>query len=129
MKVVAVVSPGGDILEWNLDTSNIHDTHFAWIVEDFNVKVLSDTGFHSKNGDPENLKICKRGEQNERMVVESVFSLLKRLLGLNQIQAKTRAGFELAVSSIFALFNFLLEMNRRLGLAAKKPSIAHYFCL
>jgi hypothetical protein len=129
MKVIAVVTPGGDILDWTLDTSNIHDTHFAWIVERFDVKVLSDTGFHSKNGDPENLKICKRGEQNERMVVESVFSLLKRLLGLNQIQAKSRAGFELTISSIFALFNLLLEMNRRLGLYTNKPAIAHFFCL
>jgi hypothetical protein len=79
--------------------------------------------------DPENLKICRRGEQNERMVVESVFSLLKRLLGLNQIQAKTRQGFELAVSSIFALFNMLLEMNRRLALYTEKPSIALFFYL
>jgi hypothetical protein len=129
MRVVAVVSPGGDILDWTLGPSNIHDKHFAWIVEHFEVQVLSDTGFHSKEGDPENLKICQRGEQNERMVVESVFSLLKRLLGLNQIQAKTRQGFELAVSSIFALFNMLLEMNRRLDLHTKKPAIAHFFCL
>jgi hypothetical protein len=54
------------------------------------------------------------------MVVESVFSLLKRNLGLNQIQAKTRAGFDLAIASIFALFNMLLEMNRRLRLATQK---------
>lgn len=82
----------GDMLDWQIDTANIYDKHFAWMVKDFEVKVLSDTGFHSKEGDPENLKICKRGEQNERMVVESVFSLCKRLLGLNNIVAKTLAG-------------------------------------
>jgi hypothetical protein len=129
MKVAVVVSPQGDILDWTLEPSNVHDKHLAWIVENFSVQVLSDTGFHSKDGDPENLKICKRGEQNQRMVVESVFSLLKRLLGLNQIQAKSHSGFELALSSIFALFNLLLEMNRRLGLYTQKPSIAHFFCL
>jgi hypothetical protein len=63
------------------------------------------------------------------MMVENVFSLLKRLLGLKQIQAKTRQSFELAVSSIFALFNMLLEMNRRLDLYTEKTSIAHSFCL
>lgn len=89
----------------------------------------SDTGFHAKNGDPENLEICKRGEQNERMVVESVFSLCKRLLELNSIVAKTVAGFELAVSSIFALFNLLLQMNRELGLFSERPNIAHFCCL
>jgi hypothetical protein len=123
------VSQKGDILEWAMDPSNIFDKHFAWIVEHFKVKALSDTGFHSKDGAPENLKICHRGKQNERMMLESVFSLIKRLLGLKQIQAKTRQGFELAVSSIFALFNMLLEMNRRLGLYTEKTSIAHFFCL
>ncbi len=129
IKVVVIVSPEGDILDWELDTANVHDKHFAWIVESFEVKVLSDTGFHSKEGDPENLKICKRGEQNERMVVESVFSLCTRLLGLNDIVAKSLEGFRLAVASIFALFNTLLDMNRRLGLYTKRPSIAHFCCL
>jgi hypothetical protein len=63
------------------------------------------------------------------MVVESVFSLCKRLLGINNIVAKTLAGFELAVSSIFALFNLLLQMNRQLGLFSHYPSIAHFCCL
>jgi len=129
MRVVTVVSPKGDILDWTVDASNVHDKHFAWLAKGLAVQVLCDTGFHSREGDPENLKICQRGEQNERMVVESVFSLCKRLLGLNHIEARSRAGFELAISSIFALFNLLLEMNRRRGLFTEKPSIAHFFCL
>jgi hypothetical protein len=57
MRVVVVVSEKRDILERVMDSSNIHDKHFAWIVEHVKVKILSDTGFHSKDGDPENLKI------------------------------------------------------------------------
>jgi hypothetical protein len=129
MKVIILVSPQGDILNWKLDTANVHDKHFAWLVEKIEVKVLADKGFHSKNGDPENLRICQRGEWNIRMVVESVFSLCTRLLGLNEIQAKSLAGFELAVASIFASFNLLLQMNRRLGLYTQHPRIAHFFTL
>lgn len=129
MKVAVVVSPRGHILHWAMDTANIHDKHFAWMVEEFSFQILTDKGFHASEGDPDNLTICKRGEQNQRMVVESVFSLCKRLLGLNSIAAKTREGFELAVASIFALFNLLLEMNQRLGLLTHKPAIAHFFCL
>jgi hypothetical protein len=129
IKVVVIVSPQGDILAWELDTANVHDKHFAWMVEAIEVKVLADSGFHAREGDPENLKICQRGEQNERMVVESVFSLCKRLLGLNNIVAKSLEGFRLAVASIFALFNTLLDMNRRLGLFSQRPSIAHFCCL
>jgi hypothetical protein len=28
--------------------------------------VLSDMGLHAKEGDPQNLKLCRRGEWNER---------------------------------------------------------------
>ena len=129
IKVVVIVSPHGDILSWALDTANVHDKHFVWLVEEFEVKVLADSGFHAREGDPENLHICQRGEQNERMVVESVFSLCKRLLGLNNILAKTLQGFRLAVASTFALFNTLLDMNRRLNLFSERPAIAHFCTL
>ena len=129
IKIAVVVSPQGHILHWSLDTANIHDKHFVWMVDELKFQVLTDSGFHSKDGDPDNLTICKRGEQNQRMVVESVFSLCKRLLGLNNIVARSVEGFELAVASIFALFNLLLDMNKRLGLFTRRPSIAHYFCL
>ncbi len=35
--------------------------------------IFGDTGFRAKEGDPPNLKICRRGERNERMLVETVF--------------------------------------------------------
>ena len=38
--------------------------------------VLSDTGFHATEGDPANLKLCQRGEWEDRMLVETVLSML-----------------------------------------------------
>jgi len=38
--------------------------------------VLSDTGFHAAAGDPSNLKLCQRGEWQDRMLVETVLSML-----------------------------------------------------
>jgi len=38
--------------------------------------VLSDTGFHAAEGDPTNLKLCQRGEWEDRMLVETVLSML-----------------------------------------------------
>ena len=38
--------------------------------------VLSDTGFHAAEGDPANLKLCQRGEWQDRMLVETVLSML-----------------------------------------------------
>lgn len=99
------------------------------MVEEVSFQVLTDRGFYAREGDHKNLTVCNCGEQNQRMVVESVFSLCKRLLGLNNIVAKTRQGFELALASIFTLFNLLLEMNKRLGLFTQSSAIAHFFCL
>ena len=128
MKVVILADPTGHILDWQLDTANVHDKHFAWMIEEVTNKVLSDQGFHNKEGDPDNLIVCQRGQHNERMVVESIFSLCKRLLGLNTIQAKTRQGFETALTQLFATFNTLLALNKKLGITSKHPAIAH-FCI
>ena len=38
--------------------------------------VLSDTGCHAAEGDPANLKLCQRGEWQDRMLVETVLSML-----------------------------------------------------
>jgi hypothetical protein len=39
--------------------------------------VLSDTGFHAAEGDPTNLNLCQRGEWEDRMLVETVLSMLR----------------------------------------------------
>jgi hypothetical protein len=41
--------------------------------------VFSDTGSHAAEGDPSNLKVCQRGEWEERMRVETVLSMLGRV--------------------------------------------------
>jgi hypothetical protein len=38
--------------------------------------VLSDTGFHAAEGDPSHLTVCQRGEWQDRMLVETVLSML-----------------------------------------------------
>ena len=36
--------------------------------------VLGDGGSHARQGDPDNLKVCRKDKWNERMVVETLFS-------------------------------------------------------
>jgi hypothetical protein len=43
--------------------------------------VLSDTGFHAAQGDPTHLKLCQRGEWEDRMLVETVLSMLTLVAG------------------------------------------------
>jgi hypothetical protein len=48
-----------------------------WLIRqvDGRMIVFSDTGFHAAEGDPSNLKVCQRGEWEERMLVETVLRL------------------------------------------------------
>ena len=43
--------------------------------------VLSDTAFHAAEGDPANLKLCQRGEWQDRMLVETVLAMLTVVAG------------------------------------------------
>jgi hypothetical protein len=45
--------------------------------------VLSDTGFHATEGDPTNLKLCQRGAWEDRMLVETVLSMLTLVCHFN----------------------------------------------
>ncbi len=68
----------GQIIGWAWATANAHDTWFHPVVEVFKDRcvMLADTGFHAAEDDPPDLKICRRGRWNVRMLVETVNSML-----------------------------------------------------
>ena len=47
--------------------------------------VLSDTAFHATEGDPSNLKLCQRGEWQDRLLVETVLSMLTLVCHLKKV--------------------------------------------
>lgn len=77
-KLCLVLNKFGLVVDWDCDTANVHDNTFQAIIQQFEDEmiVFGDSGFHSKEGDPQNLKICKRGTWNDRMLVETVLSML-----------------------------------------------------
>src|SRR6267142_4581043 len=70
----------GLVVGWDCGTANVADNTFQWLIRqvDGRMIVLSDTGFHAAEGDPSNLKVCQRGEWQDRMLVETVLSMLSR---------------------------------------------------
>jgi hypothetical protein len=56
------------------------DNTFQWLLRQVEEQmiVLSDSGFHAAEGDPANLKLCQRGEWQDRMLVETVLSMRPR---------------------------------------------------
>src|SRR5262249_30715670 len=68
----------GLVVAWACDTANVADNTFQWLIRQCEERmiILSDTGFHATEGDPSNLKLCQRGAWQDRMLVETVLSML-----------------------------------------------------
>src|ERR671927_70587 len=69
-KLCLLLNQWGLIVGWACDTANVADNTFQWLIQqvDGRMIVLSDTGFHAAEGDPANLKLCQRGEWEDRML-------------------------------------------------------------
>jgi hypothetical protein len=73
-----VLNQWGLVVAWTCATANVADNIFQWLIRQFEERmiVLSDTGFHTAEGALPNLKVCQRGEWQDRMLVETVLSML-----------------------------------------------------
>src|SRR5512135_3768273 len=86
LKLGVLLNRWGLVVGWVWAPANTADVHFQVLADAVRDRmlVLSDTGFHAATGDPDNLKVCRRGEWNDRMVVETVLSMLTTLSHLKK---------------------------------------------
>ncbi len=104
----------GLIVDWDCDAANVYDgSAFQDIVDNVIGKmiVFSDTGFEKKGWHPSNLCICKRGEWNVRMVVETVLSMLTYTCNFKHSRHKAWDYFETKLGYTMALFNILVQWH------------------
>ena len=75
MKVASTVRGGGHATPFG---PTVPTLPFQWLIRQFEERmiVFSDTAFHATEGDPSNLKLCQRGEWQDRLLVETVLSML-----------------------------------------------------
>jgi hypothetical protein len=73
--------------------------------------VLSDTAFHAAAGDPANLKLCQRGEWEDRMLVKTVLSMLTLVCHLKQVTHRGWAYFQARLAFTMAAFNVLVQWH------------------
>jgi hypothetical protein len=83
------------VVTWAWDTTNVADNTFQWLIRQFEERmiILSDTGFHAAEGDPSNLNLCQRGEWEERMLVETVLSMLTLVCHFKKVMHRVWAYF------------------------------------
>lgn len=116
-KLGFVLNQFGLIVSWTCDTANVHDSAFHPLIAQFvrpatdeqeatvDMIVLTDTGFHAKEGDPINMKICPRGSWNVRMLVETVLSMLTTVCHLKKVGHRAWVYFGARLAFVMAAFN------------------------
>ena len=108
-KLCLIVNQDGLVVAWDCDTANVYDNKFQPLIKEFEdvMIVLSDEAFHSKDGDPKNLKICKRGTWNVRMIVETTFSMITLISHFKKMMHRVWKYFEMRLAYSMSMFNVL----------------------
>jgi len=111
-KLCLVLNHLGLVVAWACDTANVYDgSAFQALVEAAaeHMVVFGDTGFAKKDWHPDNLKLCKRGEWNTRMLVETILSMLTRICHFKHVGHRVWSYFESRLAYTMALFNLLAQ--------------------
>ena len=112
-KLCLLLNQWGLIVGWDCATANVADNTFHWLIQQVEGRmiVLSDTGFHAAEGDPSNLKQCQRGEWQDRMLVETVLSMLTLVCHLKKVMHRGWAYFQARLAFTMAVFNVLVQWH------------------
>ncbi len=112
-KLCLLANRWGGIVGWLCAPAQVHDTVFHPLIEVFQDRmlVLADTGFHARDGDPPNLKLCPRGTWNDRMLIETLFSMLTLISHTKKMMHRVAEYLEARLAFTVAAFNLLVQWN------------------
>ncbi len=116
VKLCWLVNDRGEVVAWDWNSANVHDQHFRPVAHQFDEEtiVLSDFGFKKAGEAARNLKFCAHKTWGERMLVETLFSLLTRVCRLKHLPLRRAESLDVHFAFVSALFNVLLALNRLL---------------
>lgn len=110
-KMGLVLNAYGRFVDWDSATANVHDSRFRPLIErvcKYSV-TFTDMGFHAAKGDPDNMRPCKRGEWNSRMMVETVLSMLTLVAHFKKMGHRVWVYLQARLAFSIAMFNILVD--------------------
>jgi hypothetical protein len=113
-KLCLLLNHIGLIVAWDVDTANVYDgTAFQHLVDAVaeQMLVFADTHFEKTAWNPPNLKICPRGTWNDRMMIETVLSMLTVVCHFKKVGHRVWDYFKSRVGYTMALFNILVQWH------------------
>ena len=130
VKLCWILNRFGQVCGWTWDKMNCPDQCFLEFLEEYDQQaiILADWGFRSANGVPDPVKLCKKGTWNDRMMVETSFSLLTVVCHAKKIYHRVEAYIEARLAYTVAMFNICLKLFHDLHPleSAFKMSIAEF---
>lgn len=123
-KLCLLLNHLGLVTAWDCATANVNDTHFQPLVTQVKdqMVVFADLGFHAKRDDPPNLKLCRRGQWNQRMLVETVLSMLTQVWHLKKVTHRVWDYFQARLAFTMAAFNLVVQWQ---GLSPDDQGFVH----
>lgn len=116
LKLCWILNRLGQVVGWHWLPMNHSDQDFLPLLDLLLADglVLTDLGFRCKQGTPPNLKVCLKGTWNDRMMVETTFSLLTVVCQAKKMFHRTAQHLRARLAYMAAMFNVLLGLNRQL---------------
>lgn len=114
-KLAVTINQALQVVKTSDDTANVSDTIFDKEHALEESITLTDRGFKKKEGTPKTFKICPKGKWNERMVIETLFSLWTRICNAKRSFHRSQEGFKAKMSYLISLSNLVLGLNEKLG--------------
>jgi len=103
----------GLVVAWVCATAHVAENTLQWLIRQFEERmmVLSDTAFHAAEGDPTNLKLCQRGEWQDRLLVETVLSMLTVVCHFTKVIHRVWTYFHARLAFTMAACNVLVQWH------------------
>ena len=113
VKLCLLVNRRGEVVGWLGLPANAHDTWFHPLIQLFQDRmiVLANAGFHARDGDPPNLKLCPRGTWNDRMLIETVFSMLTLISHFKKVMHRVIDYVLARLAFTVAAFDLLIQWD------------------
>lgn len=133
VKLGVVINRDGRLCAWDAAAANAYDASaFSHLVRAYDGRmiVLSDSSFHNspqkcrkREPDPPNLKVCPRGQWNQRRLVETVLSMLDGICGLKRVGERTWKPLRAHFAFVAAAFNILTSWHGKPSLSLAQFSL------
>ena len=98
---------------WACATAHVAENTLQWLIRqvDGRMLVLRDPAVQAAEGEPTNLQLCQRGEWEERMLVETVLSMLTLVCHCKKVMHRVWAYFQARLAFTMAVFNVLVQWH------------------